>query len=112
MIRVSHLSLGISDLDQSEKFYRDVLGLNVERDGDDLAVRWPDFLLTLRLNPPADRAKFHYGFQVPSRAEVDEWGKRLRERGAQMVSGPSDHNGTYQLFFLDPDAYEIEIFAD
>lgn len=102
--------LGVSDLEQSKRFYGDILGLNVEPRGDDLIVEWPDFVLTLRHNPPAGRGKFHFGFQVDNNGEVDAWAQKLRESG-QVVSGPAELDGNYQLFVLDPDAYEIAIFA-
>jgi catechol-2,3-dioxygenase len=110
MKKLSRLTLGVSDLEESKRFYGDMLGLNIERRGDDLVVQWPDFALTLRQNPPAGRGKFHFGFQVDTRAEVDSWAQKLREN-AQVVSGPSELDGNYQLFVLDPDAYEIAIFA-
>ena len=112
MIKISHLSLGVSDLRASGAFYRDALGLQVEDLGGDLAVNWPDFLLTLHENPPAGRGKFHFGFKVGQRSEVDAWAERLRGKGAQIVAGPAAREGTYHLFVLDPDAYEIEIYAD
>jgi catechol 2,3-dioxygenase-like lactoylglutathione lyase family enzyme len=111
-MKIAHLSLGVSNLAQSEQFYRDVLGLPVQREGDDVFVRWPDFLLVLSERPPAGRSKFHFGFRVSSDAEVDAWADRLRSKGVQIVSGPATSDGTHQLFFLDPDQYEIEIFSE
>jgi catechol 2,3-dioxygenase-like lactoylglutathione lyase family enzyme len=111
-MKLSHLSLGVNDLGVSEKFYRDVLGLPAQRDGGDVFVRWPDFLLVLSEKPPAARGKFHFGFRVDSAAEVDEWADRLRAQGVQIVSGPATDGSARQLFFLDPDSYEVEIFSD
>lgn len=110
-MKISHLSLGVSDLAASEKFYRDVLGLATERDGDDVRVEWPDFLLVLSEKPPADRSKFHFGFRVGSGAEVDTWAERLRSNSVQIISGPAGEDGARQLFFLDPDQYVVEIYA-
>lgn len=111
-MRIAHLSLGVSDLSASETFYRDVLRLPTKRDGDDVRVEWPDFLFVLSERPPADRGKFHFGFRVESAAEVDNWAERLRASNVQIVSGPATDGGTRQLFFLDPDQYEIEIYAE
>ncbi len=111
-MKISHLSLGVTDLAASEKFYRDVLGLPAEREGDDVRVVWPDFLLIITEKPPADRSKFHFGFRVDSQAEVDTWAERLRSNNVQIISGPAGDNGTRQLFFLDPDQYVIEIYAN
>jgi catechol 2,3-dioxygenase-like lactoylglutathione lyase family enzyme len=111
-MKIAHLSLGVSDLAASEIFYRDVLGLPAKRDGDGVRVDWPDFLFVLSERPPADRGKFHFGFRVASAAEVDAWAERLRANNVQIVSGPASDGGTRQLFFLDPDHYEIEIYAE
>lgn len=111
-MRISHLSLGVTDLAASEKFYRDVLRLSTKREGEDVRVEWPDFLLILTERPPADRSKFHFGFRVESHAEVDTWADRLRSNNAQIISGPATSDGTRQLFFLDPDQYVVEIYAE
>jgi catechol 2,3-dioxygenase-like lactoylglutathione lyase family enzyme len=111
-LRISHLSLGVSDIAASEKFYRDVLGLPAERDGENVRVQWSDFLLVLTEQPPADRSKSHVGFCVESDAEVDTWAERLRSHNVQILSGPASDNGARQLFFLDPDHYVLEIYAE
>lgn len=111
-MKIAHLSLGVTDLNASEKFYRDVLGLPTQRDGDDVRVEWTDFLLVLAEKPPADRSKFHFGFRVDGAAEVDTWADRLRVNHVQIIAGPATDNGTRQLFFLDPDHYVIEIYAE
>lgn len=111
-MRISHLSLGVADIGASEAFYRDVLGLDTKREGEDVRVAWPDFLFILTERPPADRGKFHFGFRVEDASQVDAWAERLRANGVQIIAGPSGENGSRQLFFLDPDDYVIEIYAN
>jgi catechol 2,3-dioxygenase-like lactoylglutathione lyase family enzyme len=111
-MKLSHLSLGVSNIDQSERFYRDVLNLPALREGSEVFVQWPDFLLVLSEKPPADRSKFHFGFEVDTSADVDMWAGRLRENNVQIISGPATDGGTRQVFFLDPDSYVIEIFSN
>ena len=109
-LRLGHLSLGVSDLDLSERFYHDVLGLNTTRKDDLIEIRWSDMLLILTHRPPAGRGKFHFGFRVGSAGEVDQWAERIRAAGVEIVSGPMSDGGMRQLFFVDPDNYEIEIY--
>jgi len=111
-LRLSHLSLGVSDLEVSERFYRDVLGLPTQRSGDEIEVHWPDFLLILSSRPPAARGKFHFGFQVASAADVDIWAERLRAGGVNIMSGPFGEGRERQIYFVDPDNYEIEIYYE
>ena len=110
MLRPAHISLGVSDLDASIRFYRDVLELPVERDGDIARIALDDFLIVLELAPPTARGKFHFGFRVNSREDVDRWAARIREAGG-VVSGPSDHDGARSMFFNDPDHFKIEIYS-
>ena len=111
-IRITHLSLGVSDLGETERFYRDVLQLPVERDGDDLSVRWPELEVTFTENPPSARGKFHFGFRVESASEVDTWAKRLREQNVRVLGEPITENGERKFYFLDPDQYELEIYSE
>ncbi|MGZ3496879.1 MAG: VOC family protein [Vulcanimicrobiaceae bacterium] len=111
-LKISHLSLGVSDVDVSERFYRDGLGLLTARSGDEVYVRWPDgFLLVLTPNPPAGRSKAHFGFNVEAREEVDAWAARIKQHGGEVITGPADRDDGRVLFFLDPDNYVIEIYS-
>lgn len=111
-LRLAHLSLGVADLDVSERFYGHVLGLPTQRVGDHIEVRWSDFLLILAPSPPAARAKFHFGFVVQTPEEVDAWAERLRKSGVEIVTGPTDNEGLRQLYCVDPDDYQLEIYCD
>jgi len=111
-LRISHLSLGVSNVGVSERFYGETLGLPTERVDEHVEIRWSDFLLVLTASPPAGRGKFHFGFRVETAEEVDVWAARLRESGVEIVTGPSGENGLRQLFFIDPDDYKIEIFFE
>lgn len=111
MLKVSYLNLGVSDLAESERFYGDALGLPVERVDQGLCVRWSDLVLEFTENPPSARGKFHFGFQVENASDVDEWANRLREKGVRIIAGPASQDGTYQVFLLDPDQYEIKIYT-
>ena len=54
----------------------------------------------------------HLAFAASSRAAVDERAAWLRERGAEIESGPEEYvytPGYYAVFFYDPDAIKLEI---
>ena len=111
-LRLAHLSLGVNDIEVSERFYRDVLRLDTKRNGDEVVVRWGDFALILIQRPPTGRAKFQIGFRVDSAQEVDSWAKRIKEAGVNIFSGPSGEGAERRLYFIDPDDYEIEIYSE
>ena len=51
-------------------------------------------------------------FAAGSRSAVDERAAWLRERGAQIESGPEEYDytpGYYAVFFYDPDQIKLEI---
>ena len=107
---LTRLVLGVSNIETSERFYRDVLGLPTQRTADTVTVRWPAFTLELKERPPSERGKFSFGFQAGTAADVDMWAQRLRAARVEIVSGPATHGNSRSLFCVDPDNYEIEIF--
>ena len=111
-LRITRLNLGVSDLSETEHFYRDVLELPVERQGGDLCVRWPELTVLFTENPPSARGKFHFGFRVASHDEVDAWADRLRGRNVRVLGAPISQDGSRKFYFLDPDQYEVEIYSE
>ena len=110
-LHLAHVSLGVSNLEASEHFYRDVLQLETSRTDEDVVVRMPGFSLLLRYNPPPARGKFHIAFYVDSPQDVDRWAQRLRDAKVQITAGPSGEASQRQLHFIDPDDYDIKIYV-
>ncbi len=110
-LRPSHLSLGVSDLHVSERFYRDVLGFSARRHDGELFIECPGFLIVLTESPPAGRHKFHFGFRVESDAEVDAWANRAIDHGVHGVR-PHDRDDGRVVYINDPDDYVIEIYSE
>jgi len=110
-LRPTHLSLGVSDLPISERFYREVLGLPVRLHDGEAFIEFPDFLMVLTPSPPAGRGKFHFGFKVDTPQEVDAWAERAKTLGAHIVR-PCDRNGGRVVYINDPDEYVIEIYSE
>jgi catechol 2,3-dioxygenase-like lactoylglutathione lyase family enzyme len=108
---LSHLNLDVADLDASEHFYRDTLGLSVERTPATLVVR-ANFLLVLAAGPRQVGGSFHFGFQVPDAAAVDAWFGHLRGIGVTIIEQPVARGAVYVGRILDPDAYPIEIYCE
>jgi catechol 2,3-dioxygenase-like lactoylglutathione lyase family enzyme len=124
-----HLDLVVSSIERSLPFYRDLLaplgyhGVS-EVEGERGETIWylfgPGTSLGLReaqseRGEPYDRYRVglhHLALEAASRAAVDERAEWLRDRGAEIESGPQEYwymPGYYAVFFYDPDGIKLEI---
>ncbi len=127
--RVSVITIGVDDLEESVKFYRDGLGWPTEgiigTEFEHGAVAFFDLQhgVTLALFPRADIAhdagiqrtdrsptEFTLGHNVRSEAKVDAAMNRAIEAGAHLVK-PAQKTfwGGYAGYFQDPDGHLWEV---
>jgi catechol 2,3-dioxygenase-like lactoylglutathione lyase family enzyme len=119
---LTHLALGVRDLDRTIAFYRKHPRLHVvhERADGGMRVVWladrerdPDFvlvLLPLAGEPaPGPRTLQHLGFAVASRGEVDEAAAAGRADGVLRLE-PADGGPIVGYFCIleDPDGNQVE----
>ena len=124
MRAVSHIAIGVSDMDRALRFYTGVLGLRLgHRSGDYAqldtgATRLALFTrsamaktLGISLDAPAANAPgFEIGFKV---ADVDAAFSELIARGAPPVVPPTDRFwGQRTAYVRDPDGHLVEIAQD
>jgi len=127
--RISVLTLGVADLEQSLAFYRDGLGLPTEgiigREFEHGAVAFFDLSGGLKLaiwaqddiahdtglaKRPASATSFTIGHNVSQRAEVDAVMAQARRAGAEIVKPAQDtFYGGYAGYFRDPNGHVWEI---
>ncbi|MGH7410626.1 MAG: VOC family protein [Candidatus Methylomirabilis sp.] len=124
--RMGHLSLRVSDLDASEKFYVEVLGMKpvwrnegeiafLECGNDDLAlIQIPkEEVGAFRQRAQGSQSLHHFGFRLRAREEVDRVAREVRDRGLVIDDGPRDHrDGSRSFYFQDPDGNYIQILWD
>src|ERR1700736_2331133 len=101
----AELTLGVADIDATERFYRDVLGVELVRHGDAVRITFGEFTLVFEHAPPTERAKFELGLRVRDAAALEALAARV---GAVTYARDG---GARALFVTDPDHYTIEIFA-
>jgi len=118
--KLLHTRMRVSDLDETIRFYTDVLGLEViERKtsprGSQLAfLRVPNSeeLIELTSFPPSGPVKVqedlvHLAFQVDS---LDQTIASLTAKGVTITDGPTQTSSGSRFIFIDaPDGYEIEL---
>ncbi|MEE9206409.1 MAG: VOC family protein [Acidimicrobiia bacterium] len=119
---ISHLSLGVRDLDRAGAFYDaalkplgyvrvwtsdGALGYGVAGGNDRLAIKLRDGKTVVTSDP-----RFHLALQAPDRAAVDGFYTRALESGGRSAGAPGprpQYSPTYYAaFVLDPDGHRIE----
>jgi catechol 2,3-dioxygenase len=121
--RIGHVHLKVSDLEQSVRFYVDVLGFKVQqRWGNSAAfLAFGEYHHHLGLNtwesrggqppPPGSTGLFHFAILFETRAELGAALRRLREHGWPL-DGAADHGVSEALYLRDPDGNGIELYWD
>ena len=118
--KLLHTRMRVSNMDETVKFYTDVLGLEVmERKtsprGSHLAflkVPNSEELIELASYPPSGPVKVqedlvHLAFQVEN---LDETMRALTKKGVKITDGPTQSSSGSRFIFVDaPDGYEIEL---
>jgi len=124
--RMGHLSLRVSDLDASEKFYIEILGMRpvwrsegeiafLECGNDDLAlIQIPkEEVQAFRQRAQSSQSLHHFGFRVRSKDGVDQLAEEVKARGVVIDDGPRDHrDGSRSFYFRDPDGNHVQILWD
>jgi catechol 2,3-dioxygenase len=120
MPAIGHVHLKVSDLDRSEAFYRDALGLEVtERVGGSfIFMSFGEAHHHLALQghadlPPADPEAlglYHFAVEVPGEEELAAAVDRIRSAGIEFAA--VDHGISKSVYFSDPDGHGVEIYCD
>jgi catechol 2,3-dioxygenase-like lactoylglutathione lyase family enzyme len=118
---VDHVSLTVTDLNVSARFYTEVLGFTVVLDfGYGLACihRTTGFTLSLIRHPDGTGTRFthrqtgldHLGLTARTRAELLRWEQRLRELDVEFTPVRDSELG-HHLNFRDPDGIALELYT-
>jgi catechol 2,3-dioxygenase-like lactoylglutathione lyase family enzyme len=128
---VSHVSIGVSDMDRSRAWYRDVLGweeiFDEHMEGEaferiagvagaagracggrvgNLRIELMDFTFIPKVMPPPGLGLRVLSLEV---TDIDETHASMQELGVTCVTDPVEVHGTRMFFVLDPDGQGIEV---
>ncbi|MDU9392228.1 VOC family protein [Pseudomonas sp. zfem002] len=109
-----HLAILVPNLEVCERFYVDVLGMEVlHRANEDLVYLTcgNDNLSLGRAFAPSSGAQAvdHYGFVVDSVDELHAWHAYLKECGVTLLDTPFAHgDGTWSFHLLDPAGNKVQ----
>ena len=124
-IAVGHIALNVSDLDVSEAFYREVLGLRVVSESLELPFRYASLardgktVLTLWEQSDGRFKKrrpglHHLAFEADSMEEVNRTKGILENLGARWSEGAQLYEEGLRsdaIHFKDPDGIRIEVYS-
>jgi catechol 2,3-dioxygenase len=118
--RLGYVELTVSDLDQSLRFYQEIIGLKLLERNDRTAKLTTDgttpILTLMEENSFVERpfgttGLFHFAILVPNREELAFVLKHLIE-AEYPLQGVSDHQYSEAIYLADPDNNGIEIYVD
>jgi catechol 2,3-dioxygenase len=116
--RLGRIALRVGSLDRLVPFYRDVVGLDVDRAGREAVLSAGDApVVVLHEDPdaaprPDDAAGlFHLAVRVPTRAALGDALARV-DRSDASLTGASDHLVSEALYLRDPEGNGVEIYRD
>ena len=122
-MQLGHLVLRVRDVDASEKWYQDTLGLSTthkmagqmvfmsanEKASHELALMQlgPD-----APGPESDRVGlYHFAWEMESFDDLQELFGQMRKNDVN-IGGIGDHGISIGIYFFDPDGNEIEAFYE
>jgi len=122
-VDIGHVHLKVADLDRALRFYRDVLGFELQQQlGDQAAfLSAGGYHHHIGLNtwdsrggsppPRGTTGLFHAAIRYPTRKALADALRRLGEAGVPF-DGASDHGASEALYLRDPDGNGLELYWD
>ncbi|MBN9414865.1 hypothetical protein ABS71_14060 [bacterium SCN 62-11] len=119
MTNIEWAELRVRDLALQERFYQELLDLEVLGGTDHSVELGVDGRTLLRLHadssaqvsPQARPGLFHLAFLLPDAGRLGGWLARARQRGLHL-EGASDHGVSEAIYLSDPEYNGIEVYAD
>ena len=119
---LGHIVLRVRDVDRSEHFYTDVLGLRVTEKRPGVMVfmsagEASHELAVMSVGPEAPGPEqnrvglYHFAWEMESYDDLKKLYRELEEKEVP-VGGTGDHGISMGVYFFDPDGNEIEAFYE
>lgn len=112
-----HIAFHIKNFDACEKFYVELLGMQIiwQPDADNLYLTSGNDNLALHrakadFEPSKHQHLDHLGFFLKTREDVDAWHDYLAAHGVTIKAKPKDHrDGTRSFYCADPDGNVVQM---
>lgn len=114
-VGMRHVALNVIDLEASERFYVDLLGMKVEwrPDADNVYLTSGNDNLALHstdATPSASQTLDHIGFILNEEKDVDAWYEYLEAHDIKMKTEPRTHrDGARSFYCYDPQGVLVQL---
>jgi catechol-2,3-dioxygenase len=116
---LQHVALNVAGLRACERFYCEILGMQVvwRPDGENVYLtNGADNLALHEVSggqAPAPQRLDHIGFALQDASSVDDWYRFLSTRGVSIVAAPRTHrDGTRSLYCHDPEGNTVQLLYE
>jgi catechol 2,3-dioxygenase-like lactoylglutathione lyase family enzyme len=115
---LTHIALGVGDIDRSLAFYQQVLGVvPIYRDASFVQAQTPGSRDVLVFEKRASRTVgsggiAHFGFRLVDPDDIDAAVEAIQRAGGRVLSRGEFCPGEPYVFFEDPDGYEVELWHE
>ena len=122
-VRIGHVHLKVGDLERALKFYREVLGFELQQHfGTQAAfISAGGYHHHIGLNtweskggsppPPGSTGLYHVAILYPARAALADALRRVLAAGIEL-DGAADHGVSEAIYLRDPDGNGVELYWD
>ena len=122
-VRIGHVHLKVADLERALKFYREVLGFELQQHfGTQAAfISAGGYHHHIGLNtweskggsppPPGSTGLYHVAILYPARAALADALRRVLAAGIEL-DGAADHGVSEAIYLRDPDGNGVELYWD
>jgi glyoxylase I family protein len=102
----------VRDLDRTQKFYTDVLGLKLERDEGYMSAKLGDGTELVFFQGEATRGSSPQIVFVLDDGGIDTVAEQLARQGVQMLTPVSEAPGGWSCEFHDPDSHPLAFYQE
>jgi catechol 2,3-dioxygenase len=118
-VHIGAVGMRVRDLDRVTAYYRDMLGLTVQRHTRQVAVLGVGGVVLVELiqkpdalpDDPREAGLYHTAFLMPTRADLARWILHAAKNRVPFT-GASDHDVSEAIYLDDPEGNGVEVYSD
>jgi catechol 2,3-dioxygenase len=118
-LHIGAVGMMVRDLDRLTAYYRDMLGLTVQKHTRQVAKLGVEDVTLLELihrpdalpDDPREAGLYHTAFLMPTRADLARWILHAAKTRVP-ITGASDHDVSEAIYLDDPEGNGVEVYSD